>query len=68
MEEFYFRKVIYETNGEIGLVINKKFRTEIELRKFESFYERNINKLSNRDIHGNTTDTKISKQTFTRLL
>jgi len=68
MEEFYFRKIIYETNGEIGMVINKKFKTEIELRKFESFYERNINKLSNRDIHGNTINPKIFKQTSTKLL
>ena len=68
MEEFYFRKIIYETNGEIGMVINKKFKTEIELRKFESFYERNINKLSNRDIHGNRINPKIFKQTSTKLL
>jgi len=68
MEEFYFRKVIYESNGEIGLVINKKFTTEIELRKYESFYERNINKPSNRDIHGNAADPKISEQTSTKLL
>ncbi len=68
MEEFYFRKVIYESNGEIGLVINKKFTTEIDLRKYESFYERNINKLSNRDIHGNVDDPKFSEQTSTKLL
>jgi len=51
-----------------GMIIKKKFSSETDLRRFESFYERNINKLSNRDIHGNTVDTKVFEQTSTELL
>lgn len=68
MGDYFFNKIIYESDGEIGMIIKKKFSSETDLRRFESFYERNINKLSNRDIHGNPVDTKVFEQTSTELL
>jgi len=40
MGNYFFNKIIYESDGEIGMIIKKKFSSETDLRRFESFYER----------------------------
>jgi len=59
---YVFRKVIKDREGHVVMTINKRFEKVEDKIRYENFYERKLQKLSNEEIHVIRDYARISEK------